>query len=118
MHKRDMRLFFQDIVEAIDNISEYVQNMDYDDFSQDKKTIDAIVRNLEIIGEAAKNISNETKAKYPDVNWRAMAGMRDKLIHEYFGVSTVIVWDTIQGDLPVLEGQIEKVLEMESIKKD
>ncbi|MBW6471350.1 MAG: DUF86 domain-containing protein [Methanosarcinaceae archaeon] len=91
MHKRDMGLFFQDIIEAIGNIGEYVQNMDYDDFSQDKKTIDAIVRNLEIIGEAAKNISNETKAKYPDVNWRAMAGMRDKLIHEYFGVSTMIV---------------------------
>ncbi len=109
--KRNIKLFFVDILEALQSIKEYTQNMDYGDFIKDKKTRDAVVRNLEIIGEATKNIPEEIKDKYPGINWKVIAGMRDKLIHEYFGVSNQIVWETIANDLPMFESQIEKIME-------
>ncbi len=109
--KRNIKLFFADILEALQSIKEYTQNMDYGDFIKDKKTRDAVVRNLEIIGEATKNIPEEIKDKYPGINWKVIAGMRDKLIHEYFGVSNQIVWETITNDLPMFESQIEKIME-------
>jgi uncharacterized protein with HEPN domain len=109
--KRNIKLFFVDILEALQSIKEYTQNMDYGDFIKDKKTRDAVVRNLEIIGEATKNIPDEIKETYPEINWKVIAGMRDKLIHEYFGVSNQIVWETITNDLPVFESQIEKIME-------
>ncbi len=84
--------------------------MDYGEFIKDKRTRDAVVRNLEIIGEAAKNIPDEIKEKYPEINWKATSGMRDKLIHEYFGVSNLIVWETLTNDLPLFESQIEKII--------
>ncbi len=69
------------------------------------------MRNLEVIGEATKNIPDEIKETYPGINWKVIAGMRDKLIHEYFGVSNQIVWETIANDLPMFEYQIEKIME-------
>jgi uncharacterized protein with HEPN domain len=107
--KRDINLFFTDILEAIGSIKEYTHGMGYEEFIQDKRTRDAVVRNLEIIGEAAKNIPESVKEKYPEVNWKAITGMRDKLIHEYFGVSNPIVWETITGDIPVFEAQIKEI---------
>jgi len=109
--KRDINLFFTDILEAIGSIKEYTHGMDYEKFIQDKRTRDAVVRNLEVIGEAAKNIPNDVKEKYHEVNWKAITGMRDKLIHEYFGVSNPIVWETITGDIPVFEAQIKEISE-------
>ncbi len=109
--KRNIKLFFVDMLEALQSIKEYTQDMDYGDFIKDKKTRDAVVRNLEIIGEATKNIPEEIKDKYPEINWKVIAGMRDKLIHEYFGVSNQIVWETITNDLPMFESQIEKIME-------
>jgi hypothetical protein len=76
-----------------------------------KKTKDAVVRNLEVIGEAVKNVPDEFKEKYPEIKWKAIAGMRDKLIHEYFGVSFSLVWGTIKNDLPDLEPKIKRILE-------
>lgn len=108
--KRNINLFFVDILEAITSIKEYTQGMSYNEFLKDKRTRDAVVRNLEIIGEAAKNIPDDTKEKYPEVNWKEMAGMRDKLIHEYFGVSNVVVWETVTDDIPMFESQIEKII--------
>ena len=109
--KRNFNLFLVDILEAIGNIKEYTAGMGYEEFIQDKKTRDAVVRNLEIIGEASKNVPDDVKEKYPEVNWKAVTGMRDKLIHEYFGVSSMIVWETIQNDILIFEHQIKNILE-------
>lgn len=107
--KRTVRLFLLDILEAIDKIKLYTRDLSYKEFMQDEKTKDAVVRNLEIIGEASKNIPVEIKEKHSRVNWRAMSGMRDKLSHQYFGVSTQIVWETLKIDIPLLESQIKLI---------
>jgi len=108
--KRTSDLFLTDILEAISSIHEYTKDMGEEEFYSDKKTRDAVIRNLEVIGEATKNLPTETKEKNPEVNWRVISGMRDKLIHQYFGVSQKIVWETIKTDLPLFEGQIKKIL--------
>jgi len=77
--------------------------MNYEDFEADRKTINAVIRSLEIICEAAKKIPTEVRVRYPQIPWNEIAGMRDKLIHEYFGVDLEIVWETIQSDLTDLE---------------
>ncbi|MFB3766621.1 MAG: DUF86 domain-containing protein [Methanotrichaceae archaeon] len=81
-----------------------------DAFFEDSKTQDAVVRNLEIVGEAVKNLSPQFKANYPEIHWKAISGMRDKLIHEYFGVNLDLVWHTIEHDVPGFLQEIEKVL--------
>lgn len=108
--KRNVKLFFNDILEAISNILEYTKDFKNNQFDSDRKTRDAVLRNLEVIGEAAKNIPDNIKKIYAKVKWRAIAGMRDKLIHEYFGVSNQIVWETIKIDIPSLQLQINKIL--------
>lgn len=84
--------------------------MDYDNFQDDTRTQDAVIRNLEIIGEAAKNISDDFKTKHATVDWNGVAGMRDKLIHHYFGVNLDIVWDVAKTKLPDLESELERLL--------
>ena len=100
MSKRTDQEFLSDIREALQRIAAYVTGMTYESFVADSKTQDAVIRNLEILGEAAKNISNELRAKYPSVPWRSMAGARDRLIHHYFGTNLDIVWQIITVELP------------------
>jgi len=111
MSKRGIKLYLEDIKESIRKIEKYARGINFDEFSRDEKLIDAVVRNLSIIGEAAINMPKEVKAKDPDVAWKEMKGMRNKVIHEYFGIDEEILWKTIQEDLPKLKKQITKMLE-------
>ena len=108
--RRGYRLFIKDILDAIEKIEEFVAGMDFEEFRDDDKTVSAVVRKLEIIGEATKNIPDEVRQRYPKLPWREMAKIRDKLIHGYFVVDHQIVWKVIEEELPLLKPQIEKIL--------
>ena len=108
---RDFKVYLEDILEAIGKVHRYTSGLSREDFASDEMRIDAVVRNLEIIGEASKRIPNEIRLKHPSVEWKKMAGLRDILIHEYFGIDIDIVWDIIQNKLPALEQQIKAILD-------
>jgi uncharacterized protein with HEPN domain len=108
---RDYKVYLEDIVEAIRKIQFFTSDLSLQTFSSDVKTFDAVIRNLEIIGEASKRVPEEVRSKYPNVEWRKTAGLRDILAHEYFGVDKEIIWDVIHNKLPVLEKQIKQMLE-------
>lgn len=110
MKKRNPIFFLEDIKLSTCKILEYTKNMSFSDFENDTKTIDAVVRNFEIIGEAVKNLPDEIKDKYPSVPFKQIAGMRDKLIHDYFGVDYEIVYKTIKDKLSEFKKQIEKII--------
>ena len=107
---RDYKIYLEDILTAIDKIQSYTQNISFEKFSEDEKTLDAVVRNLEILGEAIKNVPEEIRKKHPDIEWKKISGLRDILIHEYFGVDKDIIWDVIQHKLPLLQKQIKTIL--------
>ena len=109
--KRDYRLFIDDISECINKIEEFVGNMDFDEFFGDDKTRSAVVRKLEIIGEASKNIPKRIREKYKELPWNDMAKMRDKITHDYFGINYKIVWNVIKERLPEIKPVIHKILE-------
>ena len=111
MSKRGDIEFLNDIDEAIRRIEFYTLDTDYENFLEDIKTQDAVIRNLEIIGEAAKNITDELKEKHPQILWKDVAGIRDTLIHHYFGVNLEIVWTIIDEDLPQLRKEIRQAKE-------
>lgn len=100
MSKRQDEDLISDIKEAAKRVKSYVALMSYEKFMCDSKTQDAVVRNLEIIGEAAKNLSEATKKKYSHIPWKNLAGVRDRLIHQYFGVNYEIVWTIVKDELP------------------
>lgn len=106
MSKRGIELYLADIQNAVRKIEKYTRGIDFAEFCRDEQIIDAVVRNLSVIGEAAGNIPKEVKAKNSDVAWKEIAGMRNKVVHEYFGVDEEILWQTIQDDLPVFKKQI------------
>jgi uncharacterized protein with HEPN domain len=107
---RDFTDYLNDILSSIDEIFDFIGNMEYDAFSSDKKTINAVIRSLEIIGEASKHIPNNIKTGYPDVPWKRMSGMRDKLIHEYHGVDYEMVWLVIREDLREVKEKIMMII--------
>ncbi|HEY6011387.1 MAG TPA: DUF86 domain-containing protein [Nitrospirota bacterium] len=107
---RDYKLYLTDILAAIESIEQFVAGLEPESFKHDDKTSSAVIRKFEIIGEAAKNVPDAVKQRYPDIPWKEMAGMRDKLIHFYFGVDYDLVWSTIRNRLPQLKLLIRKTI--------
>ena len=111
---RDYRLFLEDILELSEKILSYVKDITQDDFNKSSLVRDAVIRNLEIIGEAAKHIPKEVRDGNREVEWRKISGFRDIAIHEYFGIDVEIVWDIVSNEIPPLIGRIKKVLSSNS----
>ena len=110
---RDSRLFIKDIIDAMDLIEEFVGDMALNELKKDEKTSSAVIRKLEIIGEAAKYLPDAVKLRHREIQWQSMAGMRDRLIHAYFGIDYKLVWDAIKTQIPILRPKLKKALFME-----
>jgi uncharacterized protein with HEPN domain len=110
---RSQLLYLNDIAEAATSIRSYTNQMNYEEFSKDKMRIDAVVRNFEIIGEAAKNINDDLRKQFPATDWRAVAGFRDTLIHGYFGIDLEILWDIVVHKIPPLQSEIDAIIRYE-----
>lgn len=108
---RDLSEFLQDMLQGIDEIERFTQGVDFDDFQGNREKLLAVVKLLEIVGEAVKQIPNEIRMQYPQVAWRGVAGMRDILVHEYWKVDPNVVWATVQESLPILKRVITEILE-------
>jgi uncharacterized protein with HEPN domain len=110
MKNRDLVLFFQDILECIDKIEKYTFNMNHEDFVKDEKTFDAVVKNMIIIGEAAKFIPDEIRNSHPEVEFKLIIGMRNILVHNYLGTDYKEVWRTAKEEMPILKVKIQNIL--------
>lgn len=113
MQSRSWQIRIEDILDAASKIASYTQGMNFEDFCEDSRTFDAVVRNLEVIGEAARYISPDLEAKYPQIPWHSMRAMRNILIHEYFGVDMAIIWQTATENLPPVVPLLHAILEDE-----
>ena len=103
--------YLEDILDALVKVGQFIAGMTFEQFQKDDKTSFAVIRALEVIGEASKSVPEDIRANYPGVPWKVMAGMRDKLAHDYFGVNLEVVWRTATEDLPGLEPVIRRILE-------
>ncbi len=108
---RDHTLYLKDILAAIDSIEGFIAGMDLETFQADDKTTSAVMRKLEVVGEAVKHMPDEIRQKYSQVPWKEMAGMRDKLIHVYFGVDYRLVWRAIKERVPQIKQEIQRILQ-------
>jgi len=107
---RDYKLYLEDILDAIQKIEEYVQGLTFQEFRESSLRVDAVLYNLEIIGEAVKHIPESIRVEHPYIEWRKIAGLRDIIAHEYFGISLGIIWDVLENKLPDLRVQIASML--------
>ena len=108
---RDYRQWSEDILESCGKILRFTARMSFDEFVEDEKTYDAVVRNLEIIGEAAKNVPEDIRVRCPGIEWRKIAGLRDVIAHEYFGIDNDILWDIIQNKINALQENVRRIME-------
>ncbi|MBE9194422.1 DUF86 domain-containing protein [Synechocystis sp. LEGE 06083] len=108
---RSPQLYLEDILHSSKKILRYLENTNYDAFFQDEMKFDAVMRNLQIIGEAVKKIPPEIQERYPLVEWRKIAGLRDIIVHAYFGLEDEIIWDVITNKVPSLKIQVEAILQ-------
>jgi len=106
---KDDLAFIEHILLCIDKIQEYTKNLTAQEFNNSELIQDAVIRNIEIIGEATKKVSKDLKSQYREIPWKEMSGMRDKLIHDYFGVDVDVVWKTVNEDIPYLKSLIENI---------
>ncbi|MBU1121441.1 MAG: DUF86 domain-containing protein [Candidatus Omnitrophica bacterium] len=109
--KRNYKLFIEDILAAMNKIAEYVKSLSCEDFAKNEMAQDAVIRKIEIIGEAAGNVPEDIKVKYQNIPWKKMVGLRNITIHEYFGVDLDIVWEIVTKNIPETKEDIQKVLE-------
>jgi len=109
--RRDYRVYLRDILDAIVKIERYVASSSFEEFVKNELVVDAVVRNLEIIGEAVKRLPKNVTTEHNDIDWRRMAGLRDILIHEYFGVDSEILWDIIKNKLPEMKEKVCQILQ-------
>lgn len=109
MSERDWRLFLKDIRDSSARVIDYVGSMSREEFFQDTKTVDAVMRNLAIIGEAAKKIPAAVRRQYPEVAWKKMGGLRDIVVHDYFGIDEDIIWDVVSGRIPELKRHLDAI---------
>ncbi|MGG6269721.1 HepT-like ribonuclease domain-containing protein [Leptolyngbya sp. AN03gr2] len=110
---RSVRLYLQDIVDSCTKILQYVEGLTVEEFFADVRTYDAVMRNLQIIGEATKNVPNQLREKYPEVDWRKIAGLRDIITHAYFQVDDEVIWTVVQQRIQPLQTQIQNLLVQE-----
>lgn len=108
---RDYKLYLSDILDAMDSIERFVEGMGFEEFKRDDRTVSAVVRKFEIIGEASKNIPEEMRRNYPEIPWKEMSGMRNRLIHVYFKVDYNLVWTTIKDRIPIVKSLIKRASE-------
>ena len=111
---RDYRLFLDDIQDSCAKILRYTRGLTFEQFVSDDKTFDAVVRNLAIVGEAVKQIPEPVRIRYPEVDWRKIGGLRDILVHEYFGIDEDILWDIVQNQVPALVALAARILAEEA----
>ena len=109
MSKRDSKLLLADILDAVEKIKKYTSGLTYDTFIEDSKTLDAVIRNFEIIGEAANQLPEEFKDKYPSIDWFRIIGFRNRIVHDYMGVDYKIVWTIVQKYIDKLSADIENI---------
>jgi uncharacterized protein with HEPN domain len=110
MSKRDWKILFEDILDAIEKIERYTFGFDFDGFFENSLVTDAVVRNIEIIGEASKNIPDKIKLDFPEIPWKKLAGIRNRIVREYFGVDLYIIWYIIKNEISPLKDLINKGL--------
>ncbi len=108
---RDYRVYLDDILESVGKIKDYTAGYTRQRFAEDSKTVDAVIRNLMVIGEAAKHVPQEVRARHPEAHWREMIGLRNIVIHEYFGINLDVIWNVIKTDLPALEIHVREILQ-------